>query len=83
MLPIANLISYSEALWKNLCNSQENYPDVMGGIDQKSPLSCGGTSYEQSIRRVWRSEEIGVVVLGTLKVSTALSLVTVIFSLCL
>lgn len=71
MLPVANLVSYCEAAWKKVLNSEENCLDFMGGINQKGLLRCGGRSYEQSIRRVLRSEEIGVVVLGTLKVSYA------------
>lgn len=74
MLPIANLLSYCEVSWKKVFNSQENFPDVMGGINQKSPVCCGGKSYVQPIKRVLCSEEIGVVVLGTLKVSTSLYL---------
>ncbi|KAH6776509.1 hypothetical protein C2S52_014070 [Perilla frutescens var. hirtella] len=71
VLPIANLLSYCEVSWKKVFNSQENSPNFMGGINQKTYLCCGGKSYEQSIRRVLRSEEIGVVVLGTLKVSSS------------
>lgn len=71
MLPIANLVSYCEASWKKVFISQESCPDFMGGINQKNHLCCGGRSYVQLIRRVLRSEEIGVVVLGTLKVSNA------------
>ncbi|KAL0360789.1 UNVERIFIED_CONTAM: CST complex subunit CTC1 [Sesamum radiatum] len=33
----------------------------------KKSLSCGGRSYMQSIRRVMRTEAIGILVLGTLK----------------
>lgn len=68
MLPIANLISYCEASWKKVLDDQENFSDFVGGINQKKPPMCGGRSYVQSIRRVLRSDEIGVVVLGTLKV---------------
>ncbi|KAL1539556.1 CST complex subunit CTC1-like isoform X1 [Salvia divinorum] len=71
VLPIANLVSYCEAAWKKVLNSQENCHDFMGGLNQKSPIRCGGRSYEQSIRRVLRSEEIGLVVLGTLKISSS------------
>ncbi|XP_057793965.1 CST complex subunit CTC1 isoform X2 [Salvia miltiorrhiza] len=71
VLPIANLVSYCEASWKKVFKSQENHPDFMGGINQKSPLCCGGRSYVQSIRRILCSEEIGVVVLGTLRISSS------------
>ncbi|XP_042018018.1 CST complex subunit CTC1-like isoform X2 [Salvia splendens] len=71
VLPIGNLVSYCEVVWKKVLNFQENCFHLMGGINQKGPLRCGGRSYEQSIRRVLRSEEIGVVVLGTLKISSS------------
>ncbi|EYU25385.1 hypothetical protein MIMGU_mgv1a020802mg [Erythranthe guttata] len=37
--------------------------------NQKKPLCCEGRSYVQSVKRVFHTEEIGVLVLGTLKVS--------------
>ncbi|KAL0438659.1 UNVERIFIED_CONTAM: CST complex subunit CTC1 [Sesamum latifolium] len=67
VLPIANLISYCEISWKKILVNRENFSDFVGDINQKKPLSCGGRSYMQSIRRVLRTEEIGILVLGTLK----------------
>ncbi|XP_011083799.1 CST complex subunit CTC1 [Sesamum indicum] len=69
VLPIANLISYCEISWKKILVNRENFSDFVGDINQKKPLSCGGRSYVQSIRRVLRTEEIGILVLGTLKTS--------------
>ncbi|KAI3465390.1 hypothetical protein Pfo_022053 [Paulownia fortunei] len=69
VLPIANLISYCDASWKKILDDQENFSDFVGGINQKKPLSCGLRSYVQSIRRVLFTEEIGVLLLGTLKIS--------------
>lgn len=71
VLPIAHLVSYCEASWKKILNSQENCPNIIGGINQKNLICCGGRSYVQSIRRVLHSEEIGIVVLGNIKVSNA------------
>ncbi|KAL0325645.1 UNVERIFIED_CONTAM: CST complex subunit CTC1 [Sesamum radiatum] len=67
VLPIANLISYCEISWKKILVNRENFSDFVGDINQKKPVSCGGRSYVQSIRRVLRTEEIGILVLGTLK----------------
>ncbi|KAK4429060.1 CST complex subunit CTC1 [Sesamum alatum] len=69
VLPIANLISYCETSWKKILVKQENFSHFVGEINQKKPLSCGGRSYVQSTRRVLRPEEIGILVLGTLKTS--------------
>ncbi|KAL0288373.1 UNVERIFIED_CONTAM: CST complex subunit CTC1 [Sesamum angustifolium] len=69
VLPIANLISYCEISWKKILVNRENFSDFVGDINQKKPVSCGGRSYVQSIRRVLRTEEIGILVLGTLKTS--------------
>ncbi|KAK6139036.1 hypothetical protein DH2020_027222 [Rehmannia glutinosa] len=71
VLPIANLINYCEASWKNILDDQKNFSDFLGCTTSRKPLSCGGRSYMQSIRRVLRTEEICVIVLGTLKMSSS------------
>ncbi|KAK6160745.1 hypothetical protein DH2020_004126 [Rehmannia glutinosa] len=71
VLPIANLINYCEASWKNILDDQENFSDFLGCTTSRKPLSCGGRSYMQSIIRVLRTEEICVIVLGTLKMSSS------------
>lgn len=70
MLPITNLISYCEASWRKILDDEENLSDLVCGVNQKKPLSCGGRSYVQPVRRVLCTEEVGIVVLGTLKVRT-------------
>ncbi|KAL9172439.1 hypothetical protein ABFS82_03G047100 [Erythranthe guttata] len=69
VLPIANLISYYEASWKKILDDQDNFSGLVYDSNQKKPLCCEGRSYVQSVKRVFHTEEIGVLVLGTLKVS--------------
>ncbi|KAG8389990.1 hypothetical protein BUALT_Bualt01G0036800 [Buddleja alternifolia] len=69
VLPISNLITYCEALWKKILDDWENCVDFWGGINQKQPISCDGRSYPQSIIKVLRTREIGVVAVGILKMS--------------
>ncbi|KAL8523974.1 hypothetical protein ACS0TY_013800 [Phlomoides rotata] len=69
VVPIANLISYCEASWKEVLNEHENNSDFTGRIIQNKPQWCSGRTFVKSIKRVLCSEEIGVLVLGTLKIS--------------
>lgn len=68
VVPIANLISYCEASWKEVLKEHENDYDFKGAIIQNDPQWCSGRTYVKSIKRVLCSEEIGILVLGTLKV---------------
>lgn len=68
VVPIANLVSYCEASWKDVLRVHENNSEFTGGIIQNKPQWCTGRTYVKSIKRVLCSEEIGVLVLGTLKV---------------
>ncbi|XP_051123646.1 CST complex subunit CTC1 isoform X2 [Andrographis paniculata] len=70
VLSIADLISYCETSWKKILEYEKNTSGFVDGINQKRLLSCGGRSYFQSIKRVLHSEEIGVHLLGTLKISS-------------
>ncbi|KAL3655225.1 hypothetical protein CASFOL_001011 [Castilleja foliolosa] len=69
VLPIANLISYCEASWKEIFKKPKTFSNFVGCTTPEKPLSCGGRTYLQSVRRVLQTEEIGVIVLGKLKFS--------------
>ncbi|GER36343.1 CST complex subunit CTC1 [Striga asiatica] len=67
VLPIGNLISYCEGFWNKILD-QENLSTVGCGAPKKL-LSCGGRTHVQSLRRILCTDEIGVSVLGKLKIS--------------
>ncbi|KAL6544063.1 hypothetical protein OROGR_010560 [Orobanche gracilis] len=69
VLPIANLYSYCEALWKKILDVPEEFSKFVGCTTPEKALSCGGRTHAQSLRSVLRTGEIGVIVLGKLKVS--------------
>ncbi|KAL6521306.1 hypothetical protein OROGR_017875 [Orobanche gracilis] len=69
VLPIANLYSYCEALWKKIFDVPEEFSKFVGCTTPEKALSCGGRTHAQSLRSVLRTGEIGVIVLGKLKVS--------------
>ncbi|XP_073294227.1 CST complex subunit CTC1 isoform X1 [Primulina huaijiensis] len=69
LLPIGHLISYCEASWKKILGDWSGGDDFSGSICPKKTVSCGGRFYAQSIRKVIYTEDIGVLVVGTLKVS--------------
>lgn len=48
---------------------RKNCSGFVSNINQKNSISCGGSFYAQSVRRILRAEEIGVIMLGFLKVS--------------
>lgn len=68
MLPIGHLICYCEASWKKILDDWNNSAVFSGSICPKKTVSCGGRLYAQSIRTVIRTEDIGVLVVGTPKV---------------
>ncbi|KAL2455141.1 conserved telomere maintenance component 1 [Abeliophyllum distichum] len=69
--PISSLISSCEARWKKMLYDWKNSSDCMANINRKNTISCGGCIYAQSMRKLLRTEEIGVIVLGTLKISSS------------
>ncbi|KAL6493247.1 hypothetical protein OROGR_033006 [Orobanche gracilis] len=69
VLPIANLISYCEASWKKIFDGPEEFSKFVGCTTPEKTLSCGGRTHAQSLRSVLHTGEIGVIVLGKLKVS--------------
>lgn len=52
-----------------MLREQETDSDLMTHCDKNSHLSCEELSYSRSIRRIMLSEDIGVVLLGSVKSS--------------
>ncbi|XP_073142010.1 CST complex subunit CTC1 isoform X2 [Henckelia pumila] len=69
VLPIGHLICYCEASWKKILGDWNNSADSCGSICSKKIVSCGGRFYAQSIRKVIHTKDVGVLVVGTLKIS--------------
>ncbi|KAF8404935.1 hypothetical protein HHK36_009830 [Tetracentron sinense] len=69
VVPISNFISHCEAMWVNMLVQLQNDSGKMGVNSHFSLLSCDGKSYGLFIRRIIPSEDIGVVLMGTLQIS--------------
>ncbi|CAN4085042.1 unnamed protein product [Withania somnifera] len=67
--PIANLINSCESMWKKMICHQGTDFDIMGIQKEYDSISCGGRPYVLSIKKAIHSEDIGVSLLGILKVS--------------
>ncbi|XP_049358692.1 CST complex subunit CTC1 isoform X2 [Solanum verrucosum] len=67
--PIANLINSCEAMWKKMICHQDTDFNIMGTQKENNSISCDGRPYVLSIRKAIHSEDIGVSLLGILKVS--------------
>ncbi|KAA3490591.1 CST complex subunit CTC1-like isoform X1 [Gossypium australe] len=59
VVPISNFIHHCENFWM-----KELLPS-----DNILPVSCGGKYYQQSIRKAFQSEDLGIILVGTLKIS--------------
>ncbi|XP_076912628.1 CST complex subunit CTC1-like [Bidens hawaiensis] len=60
VVPISNFISQCEDLFiKNLYDTNHKYSSIV----------CGGKSHEQPIRKILKSEDMNIVLLGNLKIS--------------
>ena len=57
----------------------ETDSDLMNNNKKYSRLSCEGLTYSQSTRRVLHNEDIGVILLGLVKVS---NLILFLFNFC-
>lgn len=68
MAPIGNLIYSCEAMWKKMLFHQNTDFDIMGTQKENNSISCGGRPYVLSIKKAIHSEDIGVSLLGMLKV---------------
>ncbi|PSS31397.1 CST complex subunit like [Actinidia chinensis var. chinensis] len=71
VVPISNFISHCEATWMKLLLEGETDSDLMNNNEKYSRLSCEGLTYSQSTRRVLHNEDIGVILLGSVKISTS------------
>ncbi|XVF74156.1 hypothetical protein PTKIN_Ptkin13bG0037500 [Pterospermum kingtungense] len=59
VVPISNFIHHCEAIWIKAQLPFDNVP----------PRSCGGKSYLPSIRKTFQSEDLGIILVGILKMS--------------
>nr|GME09282.1 CST complex subunit CTC1 isoform X2 [Ipomoea batatas] len=55
----------------SLWSDQERDYDIMGWKDQCNSISCGSRDYVQLIRRAVHSDEIGIALVGCLKISAS------------
>lgn len=73
MVPLFSFIRHFQDTWiRNLHLGNDNKilsNKILQDNNQHSLLSCEGRSYGQSIRKVFPSEDIGIVLIGSLKVS--------------
>lgn len=79
VVPIVHFVSHCEATWMKMLWERETDSDLMNNSDKNSHLSCEGLSYSGSIRRIMVSEDIGVVLLGSVKFS---DLILIDFQFC-
>ncbi|XP_019174090.1 PREDICTED: CST complex subunit CTC1 isoform X2 [Ipomoea nil] len=71
VVPFSNLISYCESIWMKMWSDQERDYDIMGWKDQCNSISCGSRDHVQLIRRTVHSDEIGIALVGRLKISAS------------
>ncbi|KAL4559907.1 hypothetical protein LXL04_032053 [Taraxacum kok-saghyz] len=64
VVPISNLISHCEDTFINKLHADSDINN-----HQYSSLVCGGKSHDQPIRSILKSEDMNIVLLGTLKIS--------------
>ncbi|XP_022139502.1 CST complex subunit CTC1 isoform X2 [Momordica charantia] len=72
VVPISVLIFHCKFTWMRTTRLK-NERVIMCEYDQFNQfrlLSCGGRSFHQTTRKVYRSEDIGFVLVGSLKIST-------------
>ncbi|OVA10488.1 CST complex subunit CTC1 [Macleaya cordata] len=69
VIPISNFISHCEAMWGTVLLEMQNDSEVIGKKKSFSLCSCERQSYCQMIRRIMSSEDLGIVLMGTLQVS--------------
>ncbi|KAM4129576.1 hypothetical protein ACJW30_01G033900 [Castanea mollissima] len=67
VMPISSFICHCEATWMRMLQ-QEDCKNICEN-DQFDPQSCEGRFYGQSIKKIITSEDMGISLLGSLKVS--------------
>ncbi|CAH9054208.1 unnamed protein product [Cuscuta europaea] len=68
VVPFSNLVYYCESIWIEVLLDQERV-NIMGPKDQYKSISCGIIDYMQFIKRIVHSDEIGISLVGNLKIS--------------
>lgn len=66
---MSNFISKCEALWMSILSKLKDSRNVESK-GYYNTFSCGRSSYCGLVRRIISSEELGCILMGTLKVST-------------
>ncbi|KAK9270684.1 hypothetical protein L1049_026266 [Liquidambar formosana] len=67
VVPISYFLCHCEATWTKALLHVEKDCKIMN--NRYNLVSCEGKYYDQSIRRIFSSEDIGIVLLGSLKIS--------------
>ncbi|KAF9608681.1 hypothetical protein IFM89_010465 [Coptis chinensis] len=66
VVPISSFISHCEAIWETVLVRMQNNRDT---IMKNNFYYCEGKSYHRLMRRIMSSEDIGLVLMGTLQIS--------------
>ncbi|KAL7245119.1 hypothetical protein ACSBR2_000452 [Camellia fascicularis] len=69
VVPISNFIGHCEATWMKMLLEWETNFGLTYNSEKYSRLSCEGLSHSLSTRRILHSEDMGVVLLGQVKIS--------------
>eukprot|EP00268_Persea_americana_P000491 TRINITY_DN10165_c0_g1_i8.p2 TRINITY_DN10165_c0_g1~~TRINITY_DN10165_c0_g1_i8.p2 ORF type:complete len:157 (+),score=26.20 TRINITY_DN10165_c0_g1_i8:434-904(+) len=67
-VPISNFVSECQAMWVTLFPQMLKDAKTIGTNHCASLPSCEGKSYSRKTRRIVSSEDLGVVLMGTLKI---------------
>ncbi|XP_015575646.2 CST complex subunit CTC1 isoform X1 [Ricinus communis] len=67
--PISTFLHHCESMWMKVLVQLERNCRIWPGNSSSSLLSCKGRSHGRTLRRIFQSEDIGVSLLGSLKIS--------------
>ncbi|MCL7051984.1 hypothetical protein MKW94_025491 [Papaver nudicaule] len=68
-VPISDFVSHCERLWVNILLELQNGSNVVEKKNGLSRWSCEGKSYCRMVRKIVSSEDIGIVLIGSLQIS--------------
>ncbi|KAF3974532.1 hypothetical protein CMV_002140 [Castanea mollissima] len=68
VMPISSFICHCEATWMRMLQQENDCKNICEN-NQFDPQSCEGRFYGQSIKKIITSEDMGISLLGSLKVS--------------
>ncbi|XP_068656334.1 CST complex subunit CTC1 isoform X2 [Aristolochia californica] len=68
VVPLTNFIGSCEVLWINLLSQMQNDTDITDIETHDAALSCEGKPHGQLTRRFISSEDLGVILMGTLQI---------------